>query len=201
LANILTQFLTKRYFTKEKNMNKLSKLAIGLAAAVAFCGQAFAGDTALGMINSPSTFVIGNTGLNGAFTDNYAFSIPSNGWAAGSVTEATINSITDITGLSLSLWTTTGLNSFTAVTNLANGVNWHTGGNSGSSLGVTNLTPGNYEFMVTGIGGGAVGGSYGGSLAISPVPEPGEWALMASGLGLLGFIASRNRRRESMAAA
>jgi hypothetical protein len=32
---------------------------------------------------------------------------------------------------------------------------------------------------------------YGLEVSVSPVPEPGEWALMLSGVGLIGFIARR----------
>lgn len=35
-----------------------------------------------------------------------------------------------------------------------------------------------------------------GGVQVTPVPEPGEWALMAGGLALVGFIARRNRRKN-----
>ncbi len=44
---------------------------------------------------------------------------------------------------------------------------------------------------------GALAALYGAGLSggvTSPVPEPGEWALMASGIGLLGFIATRRSK-------
>ena len=40
-------------------------------------------------------------------------------------------------------------------------------------------------------------GSYTGSVSIDPVPEPSEYALMASGLGLFGFIASRRSKKAA----
>ena len=40
-------------------------------------------------------------------------------------------------------------------------------------------------------------GSYTGSVSIDPVPEASEWAMMASGLGLFGFIASRRSKKTA----
>lgn len=36
-------------------------------------------------------------------------------------------------------------------------------------------------------------GWYGFTVGVSPVPEPSEWALMLSGIALMGFIANRNK--------
>ena len=40
-------------------------------------------------------------------------------------------------------------------------------------------------------------GGYTGSVTISPVPEASEWAMMASGLGLFGFIATRRNKKAA----
>ena len=42
-----------------------------------------------------------------------------------------------------------------------------------------------------------VGGSYSGNVSVDPVPEPSEWALMASGLGIMGFIATRRSKKAA----
>lgn len=50
-----------------------------------------------------------------------------------------------------------------------------------------------YELKVSGTVG-ASGGSYGGNIVATPVPEPETYAMMLAGLGALGFLA---RRRKS----
>lgn len=52
-----------------------------------------------------------------------------------------------------------------------------------------------YQFVVTGNVTGTLGGGYGGVLAAAPVPEPRDWMMMLAGLGLIGMMVSRSRRR------
>ena len=178
---------------------KFSKLAIGLAAVAAFSGQAFASNNNLGTISSPSQFVLGNTVGVGSFTDNYAFTILSSGLSAASVTESELLPYFDINSLQASLYKSTALYN-TAGGLVANGTAAVINGNLASSLGVVGIAPGLYDLQVTGVGSGSMGGGYGGHLTVAPVPEPAESALMLSGLGLLGFLAARNRRNQGMTA-
>lgn len=64
------------------------------------------------------------------------------------------------------------------------------GGASISVLAPTHLTAGLYVLEVR----GNTKGNFGGSLAISPVPEPQQYALLLAGLGLLGFVARRQSK-------
>lgn len=52
-----------------------------------------------------------------------------------------------------------------------------------------------YQFVVTGNVTGTLGGGYGGVLAAAPVPEPRDWMMMLAGIGLIGMMVSRSRRR------
>ena len=63
------------------------------------------------------------------------------------------------------------------------------------------LGAGNYVLEIRGDVSGTNGGSYAGVLDVSPVPEPGEWPLLLSGFGLIGFIATRRRRNTGFAVA
>ncbi|MFA5082795.1 MAG: FxDxF family PEP-CTERM protein [Hydrogenophilaceae bacterium] len=62
-----------------------------------------------------------------------------------------------------------------------------------------NLGQGSYLFEVKGTAfGGSKTGEADIAFTIAAVPEPGEWALLLSGIGLMGFIA---RRRKGVSAA
>ena len=55
------------------------------------------------------------------------------------------------------------------------------------------LDPGTYTLDITGTNSG--NGSLGGSVDISAVPEPGTWAFMLLGFGVMGFSVRRSRKQ------
>ena len=54
-----------------------------------------------------------------------------------------------------------------------------------------NLAAGSYFYRVTGDATGTVGGAYTLSSALSPTPEPGTFALLLAGLGVIGLLGRR----------
>jgi hypothetical protein len=62
----------------------------------------------------------------------------------------------------------------------------------------TNLAAGTYSLKIAGTVLGTKGGSYTGSVTVSPVPEPEAWSMIGAGLAAVGFVA---RRRKSKVAA
>lgn len=56
------------------------------------------------------------------------------------------------------------------------------------------LAAGNYYYSVFGVANGTAAYSINSAASAAPVPEPETYALLAAGLGMVGFIASRRRR-------
>jgi hypothetical protein len=77
------------------------------------------------------------------------------------------------------------------------GVDFTVGGLSGTFdvLPMTMLTGGSYVLQVRGEVAGTAGGSYAGTLNLSPVPLPAALPLMLSGLGLLGGMVRKRFAR------
>ena len=175
---------------------KLSKLAIGLAAVCAFSGQAIASTTTtydLGALGAPSSHGIFDQEITtGAFTDNWVFSVPDSSFSS-SITTATLGSFWNINGLTASLIKTTESGGTTGTT-LENSTSFGTPGVvSTALLSPITLASGNYNLQVSGMVTGTGGGTYGGGINISPVPEPSEGALLISGIGMMGFLVARRK--------
>ncbi len=169
----------------------LSKVVIGLAAVLAFSAQANAATTNLGTLAVPSSVTIGNNVTAGSFTDSFNFTV-ANSAVNAALTSVSFGSAVGITGLSASLYNGANLLSSGTVgtSTLMPGVIV-----SGAVISPYALAAGSYTLKISG-SGLAGGGSYGGNLNVvaAPVPEPTEGALLLSGIGLLGFIATRRKK-------
>lgn len=57
------------------------------------------------------------------------------------------------------------------------------------------LSEGSHSFTVAGTAHGTAGGMY--AFSAAAVPEPGTWAMMLGGIGLIGFLSYRRRQYSS----
>ena len=123
----------------------------------------------------------------GAFADTINFTIADpNNILGGNVANLPITvgltNITNIAGLSVSLFDSLGT-SFSALISSS-------GSNAYTFTGA--LQSGSYSLNVSGTGTGLGGaGGYTYALAAAPVPEPETYALLLAGLGLLAGVARR----------
>ncbi len=119
----------------------------------------------------------------GSFTDVFTFSLASPGVLSGSITSVVSGSQNlDFTSIVVS--GPSGLFSFTSLLPDPFEV-W--------GLPATLLAPGAYTLTLSGMNSPAVA-SYGGNIAVSPVPEPNNLALMLGGIGCIGVFMARRRK-------
>ncbi len=176
----------------EKNM--LKKL-IMLAALALPCQVALGTTFALGTLTTPSSVPVGNsTGTGGTLTASASFADIFN----FTITASTFNSFFatfDFPGYLLGVTSfSTGLYNSTNSTLLAPGVPSTTAPFAFSQIAVSPLVAGTYNLHVNGTVE-AGGGSYFGGITVTPIPEPETYAMMLAGLGFIGFVASRRKRR------
>ena len=151
-----------------------SPQALNLVDLTAYFGDTFAADNE------------GNT-----FADRFTFTIDS---TIGHDLDAVVASISrrgdvglDITGLAL-------YGADDAL--IADGEELESGAFDLWTIASDNLAAGDYYLQVSGELVSDAGASFGGAVALAPVPEPETYGLMLGGLGVLGFLAHRRRTRS-----
>ncbi len=198
---------------------KYSKLAIGLAAVCAFSGQALANSptspaSAVWTVNDStpvpvSSIALSSTAdnLDGTFGASFAGFLSSS--AANKLTDtfkfnSPVSGLTDISATTTSK-TLKGL--LLTLTDLNTQVTWTSSSSISGSATTATLTTfklnstDTYSLVVSDSDVNSKGlpsysGNYGGSITITPVPEPETYGMMLMGLGLMGFMVRRRRNDE-----
>ena len=135
------------------------------------------------------TFAGGNDGAT--FADRFTFSVEG---TIGANLDAVVTSISrsadvglDITALALygadDALITTGTSLQSGVFDL-----W--------TITSSNLAVGDYYLQVSGALVSDTSASFGGAIALAPVPEPGTYGMMLGGLGVLGLLARRRALKQ-----
>ena len=161
-------------------------------------GSAFYGDG----FSAPTTPISGSPLPGYGFYDDFYFSVPS-GASADSITSTIdLGNLLAISGLQVRLYELAGNpppvlgapGHGTLVSSWSQSVN-SSSGNTGDIevLDTTLSQAGTYVLEVRGNVTGSLGGSYSGTLNISPVPLPAALPSLLSGLGMLGARARRRR--------
>ncbi|MET3130090.1 hypothetical protein AAKU55_000331 [Oxalobacteraceae bacterium GrIS 1.11] len=135
--------------------------------------------------------------LQNTFADKYFFELNGNFDASASLTSTYLNSIVVkdllITGFSLNKFdplTKTTLLTMTGV----NQTNTAAHAPDSWSLNGAGLSSGTYFLEVDGKVIGNGGGTYGGDLTVSAVPEPETYGMLLAGLGCLAWMARRKAK-------
>lgn len=157
----------------------LTKWVSALLFAVCLSNAAQATTYSVGTLDpSPTTMM---NWVGGSFEDVINFTIASpNNHAITTVLQIPMTNIYHIGSFTAAL--------YNATTNTVIG-SWNVG--SGLFL-EDDLAGGNYYLKLTGVGNGKNGGMY--TVTAAAVPEPGEWAMMLAGIGMMGAMVRRRRR-------
>ena len=144
----------------------------------------------------------GSADRTNTFTDKYMFVLNSNFDSSTSLTSSYLASST-VKDLQITSFNLVKYDPMTsAVLGTYTGSNFTGGGAHPTDrweLTATGLTAGSYFVQVDGLVAGTGGGAYGSDLtiAVSAVPEPATYGMMAAGLGLLGFVARRKQAKKA----
>lgn len=138
----------------------------------------------------------------GAFDDHFLFSLSKDFVSAASVTSSftkfggNVKDIT-ITGFNLVRYGANQSDILYQVTGYNDLGTSGAGTNDLWKLDTANLSAGNYYLEVTGLVTGNKGGSYAADVQVLAVPEPETYAMLAAGLGLIGFASRRKAKKAA----
>jgi hypothetical protein len=141
--------------------------------------------------NGPSSSIgasygAGTTGKT--FTENFTFDQGTFFNVSSAVISIALDSVS---GLDITSFTLSG-NGMTASGSMTSG-----SGSQTWTLSASNLASGLYTLSAIGKVTGSAGGSFGGNISVAAVPENSTVAMMLAGLGLIGFVATRRRRKAA----
>lgn len=120
----------------------------------------------------------------GSFFDTFSFTL-----GAQSIVTGSVDTFGSVIG-GFSLWDKGGDGLIGTSDDLGLG-----GGAFGGTTSLT-LGAGSYYYAVSGNAFSAGGYAIASSAVAAPVPEPETYAMLAAGLGIVGFVASRRRRQD-----
>jgi len=152
----------------------LALTALGSPAADLDWGQHDLLESALGL------------SAGGLIFDTYAFSLDASSDVASSVT-----SLGAIGAGTYSLFSV-GLDGLVGTADDVGFGAWTFAG--APTVSTVSLAAGNYYYSVFGLASGVAAYSINSAATVAPVPEPETFALLAAGLGVIGFVSSRRRR-------
>jgi hypothetical protein len=154
----------------------------------------------LGVLDVPGVSYVGNS-VVGAFSDSYTFEVASSASFGARLVSISFQDVYGIDGFQTSLWGAGSLLGEMAGTALFGASMISFSYAMLDDLPLETLTE--YELRVEGTGIGERGGIYTGSInlapAVAPVPEPEIYAMMAVGLGVMGWVARRKQRKLAAA--
>jgi hypothetical protein len=211
LAVVLTGFLGVGLVTRTAHAASLTPSCEDLSTGGSSCVGVIPSTLVDGpgyLIGNSFTSSVGNTVIytgGPGFVDAYLFSV---GPSSADVLTATINlgGADVINGLSVRIYDlgTNPVDSYSSSAGLVlpddtpspfyvNGSSTSSGGITTAVIDPVTLSAGSYALEVWGTVAGSQGGSYSGTLQLSPVPLPATLPLTLSGLALLSLVALRRR--------